>query len=187
VYGKEKDNDMKKPPPIIGTQNTADFPVEVVASILDATNPSVAAARALDGKIFAMLDADERRVLDFYRDQGRKFGVSVSIINKADPELLSRATSQEQADQIMKTANSVVSVTVAAGYEKTMNPNSGIDFTPTFHAQNSQGNWQMKPIDPRLIGAAADEAKRIVQSGQTVVALDSDDTGFRPTWATPKE
>lgn len=81
---------------------------------MNTTNPSIEVVKALDGKIFAMLDADEMRVLDFYREQGRKFGVSVSIINKADPELLACAESQEQADQIMKTANSVVSVTVAA-------------------------------------------------------------------------
>ena len=77
-------------------------------------NPTIDAVKALNGKIFATLSTEEEVVLDFYLKQGRKFGVSVSIINEADPEELARAKSQEQADQIMKTANSKVSVTVLA-------------------------------------------------------------------------
>jgi hypothetical protein len=76
-------------------------------------NPTIEQARALDGKIFAMLSVEDQNVLDFYRAQGRKFGVSISIINEADPDELAQAASQEQADQIMKRANSRVSVTVA--------------------------------------------------------------------------
>ncbi len=77
------------------------------------TPPSIEEVKALDGRIFAMLNADEEAVLNFYRDQGRKFGVSVSIINEADPEELARASSRQQADQIMKRANSRIHVTVA--------------------------------------------------------------------------
>lgn len=81
----------------------------------DNTNvPSIEQVRALDGKIFAMLSDQEREIFDFYRDQGRKFGVTLSVINKADPELLASAASQEHADQIMKSANSVISVTILA-------------------------------------------------------------------------
>lgn len=76
------------------------------------TDPTIEEVKALDGKIFAMLSEDEEAVLTFYRRQGRKLGVSVSIINEADPDELARAISQEQADQIMKRANSRVSVTV---------------------------------------------------------------------------
>lgn len=76
--------------------------------------PSVEEIRALDGKIFAMLSSKEKEAFDFYRDQGRKFGVTLSVINKADPELLASASSQEQADQIMKSANSVISLTIRA-------------------------------------------------------------------------
>ncbi|MCU6502257.1 hypothetical protein LPN04_31130 [Rugamonas sp. A1-17] len=76
--------------------------------------PTIAEAQALDGKIFATLNEREGEVLNYYRDRGRKFGVTVSILSKADPDELARAASKEQADQIMKRANSRVSVTVAA-------------------------------------------------------------------------
>ncbi len=75
--------------------------------------PTIEQVKALDGKIFAMLTAEEQSVLDFYRSKGRKYGVAVTIINEADPDELARARSQDQADQIMKRANSRVSVTVA--------------------------------------------------------------------------
>lgn len=66
----------------------------------------------MDGKIFAMLTERENLVLDFFRKQGRKFGVSIRIDNEADPELLAKAKNEAQADEIMKTANSRVYVTV---------------------------------------------------------------------------
>lgn len=76
------------------------------------SQPSIEDVKALDGRIFAMLNPDEEAVLNFYRDQGRKFGVAVSIINEADPAELARASSRQQADQILKSANSRVHVTV---------------------------------------------------------------------------
>ncbi|MCU6502263.1 hypothetical protein LPN04_31160 [Rugamonas sp. A1-17] len=76
--------------------------------------PTINEVQALDGKILAMLSARENEVLSHYRDQGRKHGVAVSIINEADPDELARAVSKEQADQIMKRANSRVSVIVKA-------------------------------------------------------------------------
>jgi hypothetical protein len=66
---------------------------------------------ALDGRIYAMLSEGEREVLDFYRKQGRKYRVAVSIISKADPTELALARSEAQADEIMRRANSIVSVT----------------------------------------------------------------------------
>lgn len=74
--------------------------------------PSIDEIKALDGRIFAMLTEGEEAVLNFYRTRGRKFGVAVSIINEADPVELARAVSREQADQIMKSANSKVSMRV---------------------------------------------------------------------------
>lgn len=70
------------------------------------------AVKALDGRIFAILSPAECKTLEFYRAQGRKFGVAVSIINKADPSELALARSQSHADEIMKKANSLISVTV---------------------------------------------------------------------------
>jgi hypothetical protein len=77
------------------------------------TTPSIDAVRALDGRIFAMLTPNEEEVLNFYRAQGRKFSVTVRIINEADPERLAAAVSRQEADVILKSANSRVMVTVA--------------------------------------------------------------------------
>lgn len=67
---------------------------------------------ALDGRIFATLNDDEYKTYEFYRDQGRKYGVFVKVINEADPELLVQATSCLQAEQILKSANSRLSVSI---------------------------------------------------------------------------
>lgn len=76
--------------------------------------PTLRQIAALDGRIFAMLTDAEVEVLKFYRDQGRKYDVTVTIINEADPAELDRARSTEQADAIMKRANSLVSVVLGA-------------------------------------------------------------------------
>lgn len=74
--------------------------------------PTIDEVKALDGKIFAMLSEREMDVLNFYRLRGRKYGVAVAVINEADQKQLARAGSQEQADQVLKSANSRVSITV---------------------------------------------------------------------------
>lgn len=81
---------------------------------LQTGTPSLEQVEALDGRIFATLTPAEVNVLDFYRTHGRKFGVTVSIINKADADELARARSQDQADSIMKKANSLVAVVLSA-------------------------------------------------------------------------
>lgn len=70
------------------------------------------AVKSLDGKIFAMLSREEIDTLNFFRDQGRKYGVSISIINEADSEELAQARSRQQADQILKQADSRIRVLV---------------------------------------------------------------------------
>jgi len=82
-------------------------------SEIHAKNDGIAAVQALDGRIFATLSDEEMAVLHFYRDTGRKFGVSVSIDTDADPGELARAVSREHADQILKRANNRVHVLVA--------------------------------------------------------------------------
>ncbi|MNF20748.1 hypothetical protein D3C81_327690 [compost metagenome] len=74
--------------------------------------PKIEEIQALDGKVFAMLDEHEQHVLRFYTEQGRKFGVAVSIINEADSRKLAAARSPQGADEIMKSANSRVYVQV---------------------------------------------------------------------------
>ncbi|WP_321944465.1 hypothetical protein [Paraburkholderia tropica] len=82
-------------------------------SEIHAKHDGIASVQALDGRIFATLSDDEMATLNFYRDQGRKFGVSVCIDNDADPAELARAVSREQTDQILKRANNRVHVLVA--------------------------------------------------------------------------
>lgn len=74
--------------------------------------PTKEEVKALDGKIFAMLTERESLVLDFFRKQGRKFGVSIRIENEADPEALAQAKSEQQAADIMKSANSRIYVAI---------------------------------------------------------------------------
>ncbi len=79
--------------------------------------PKLDAVRALNGRIYAMLNRAEVEVLSFYIAQGRKFEVAVSIENKADSAELAAASSPAHADEIMKRANSLVRVKVGPGAE----------------------------------------------------------------------
>lgn len=72
--------------------------------------PTIESVMALDGRIFATLSDAEREALAFYRNEGRKYGVAVAIVSKADPTELARAKTEAQADEIMQRANSIVSV-----------------------------------------------------------------------------
>ena len=74
--------------------------------------PTIEDILALDGRIFAMLTPGELETLDFYRAQGRKYGVSIKIIGEVDSDELKRAKSQKDADQILRRTNSRVSVFV---------------------------------------------------------------------------
>lgn len=76
------------------------------------SEPNIEEVMALDGKLFAMLSERETEVLNFHRDRGRKFGVSVSIKNEADPKAMASARSKQDADQVLRSANSRVSVTI---------------------------------------------------------------------------
>lgn len=80
---------------------------------MESQQPSIEAVQALDGKNFAMLSEEERQVLAFFLEQGRKHGVKVEVLSDADPAALERA-SREQADQILARANSHVKVTAHA-------------------------------------------------------------------------
>jgi hypothetical protein len=96
------------------------------------TIPTINQIKALDGRIVAMLTAEEAAVLDFYFKQGRKYDVAISIINKADPDELALAKSEAEADAIMKRANSLVAVkvgpgAVAAWAERTAQPVAELD------------------------------------------------------------
>lgn len=70
------------------------------------------AIKALNGKIFAMLDDGDVQTFNFHRQRGRKFGVSVSLVSAAPPEEVVRTRSHQECDEIMRRANSTVAVTV---------------------------------------------------------------------------
>ena len=98
---------------VSGTGDSPRLVMEAAAKVWPTVvRPSIEAIKALDGKSFARLSADERRVLDFYRDRGRKYGVSVDITHEGDPEELA-AMSREQADQVLYRTNSRVRVIVS--------------------------------------------------------------------------
>lgn len=74
--------------------------------------PKIEEVQALDGRVFATLDDNERNTLQFYTMQGRKFGVAISIVNEAGQAELAAARSPQQAEDILKNANSRVHVLV---------------------------------------------------------------------------
>ncbi len=66
--------------------------------------------KALNGKIYAQLTADEIITLDYYRHLGRKYGVSLSMINDADSKDLASANSEQEAKKILHRGNVVINV-----------------------------------------------------------------------------
>jgi hypothetical protein len=64
----------------------------------------------LDGRCFATLSPVELDRFMFFRAEGRDYGVTATVITEADPVELAEAGSQEQQDDIMRRANSTVSV-----------------------------------------------------------------------------
>lgn len=78
------------------------------------TIPTIDAIQKLNGRNFATLTSEELFVFAFYRDQGRKFYVGVSIISDADQLMLAQA-SRQQAEEIMRRANSHVLVGIDNG------------------------------------------------------------------------
>lgn len=74
--------------------------------------PSLEAIQALDGRIVAMLTEEEMQTLLFYRNRGRMFGVSISIIDEASSEHPEEAGNPQQAYQILRHGNSRIRVTL---------------------------------------------------------------------------
>ncbi len=72
--------------------------------------------KALDGRILATLTADENSQFDFFVEKGRKYGVTISVISLASREELMKATSKEQADQILMMKNRKISVAISLGF-----------------------------------------------------------------------
>ncbi|AYR19445.1 hypothetical protein D6I95_03110 [Alcaligenes faecalis] len=47
-------------------------------------NPQTINVQALDGRLISTLSPVETAVLDFYHARGRKYGISVTVTNRAD-------------------------------------------------------------------------------------------------------
>lgn len=78
-------------------------------------NPQTTNVQALDGRFISTLSRIETAVLDFYHTHGRKCGVSVAIINQADPETLAVARVPADTAAIMRRADSRIVVTMSEG------------------------------------------------------------------------
>ena len=74
--------------------------------------PTISNVRALNGKVVARLSSAETATLNFYGNQGRKFGVKVSIRNQADPVDLLNAESRQEAHHILKSVNMLITVDI---------------------------------------------------------------------------
>lgn len=74
--------------------------------------PTLDAVRALAGKDFAMLTAEEKETWDFYYSQGRKYGVTVTRVTEAPDSELVSATSREQYDQLVSRYPSKIKVVI---------------------------------------------------------------------------
>ncbi|MFL1449149.1 hypothetical protein ACI77O_12210 [Pseudomonas tritici] len=107
--GNEPMNDSTTP------NGSKSFPPELIAKlgiIPDAVMADLVKALRLDGKVFAMLDPGELEVFNFFRNQGRKYGVEASIVSPADVAELATAKSQEHQDETNRQVNSTVRVVV---------------------------------------------------------------------------
>lgn len=60
-----------------------------------------------------------------------------------------------------------------------------LDFAPVHCVQNATGEWRISAtIDPRLVGAAVEELKRLDALGEKVADIvEVDHSGFQPSWA----
>lgn len=91
------------------------LPPELIAKlglIPDYVIADLVKALPLHGRNFATLKPAELELFDFFRQQGRKYGVAASVISDAGEAELANASSQQQ-DEIMRQANSSVSVVLS--------------------------------------------------------------------------
>jgi hypothetical protein len=75
--------------------------------------PTLDEVRALNGRIFAMLNEREREVLIYYRQQGRKHGVSIEVDGDVDSRAIAAACSMAEIDAIVKKTNATIVVNIA--------------------------------------------------------------------------
>lgn len=67
-------------------------------------------AEKLDGQVFAMMSPEDLATLNFYRDQGRKFGITVYFEGEDEPTALDVTQGPKEIDAFHARANSIVHV-----------------------------------------------------------------------------
>jgi hypothetical protein len=83
---------------------------------MSSATPTLDEVRALNGRIYAMLDDREREVLLFFKRQGLKFGVSIEVTGDADLNAVAAARSTGEIDAILKKTEGTVLVGVTAAH-----------------------------------------------------------------------
>lgn len=68
------------------------------------------AIQKIDGKALAMMSTEDLAALNFYRMEGRKFGISVTFEGDVDSSALEQAKSQQEIDALHSQANSIVRI-----------------------------------------------------------------------------
>lgn len=79
--------------------------------------PTLDQIQALDGRDFAMLSTVELEVLKFYRNQGRKFDVAISIVNKAHATCMAHTMPRSVEDGNQNHRNSFITVAIGPAAE----------------------------------------------------------------------
>lgn len=79
--------------------------IGLISLVLKQFKPSIAVSSA-------MLTEEEMRTLLFYRNRGRMFDVSISIIDEASSDEEEEAGNPQQAYQILRHSNSCIRVTL---------------------------------------------------------------------------
>jgi hypothetical protein len=71
---------------------------------------SIQLALALDGCNFATLTHAQLELFNFYRDQGRKYGLAATVVCEANSAELAEVKLQSHQDEIMRRLNGTVSI-----------------------------------------------------------------------------
>ncbi|WNZ87558.1 hypothetical protein [Pseudomonas sp. P108] len=84
--------------------------VAMLGSITDSVMADLVKAFQLNGRPFASLSPTEVEAFEFFRMQGRKYGVVATVTSDADPVELAKAGTRQQKDEILRRADSTVCV-----------------------------------------------------------------------------
>lgn len=58
-----------------------------------------------------------------------------------------------------------------------------LDFIPRYHFKNAAGQWQFRPVNPRLTGQVVDEALRLCSAGEPMAPIIDADPAPRSSFS----